>query len=239
MRSEDLQKYWFGLFFLMFLLSACVSNKDVAVLNDITKENSKKISEQHSILQKNIQKQNDFFRKNRNSNLLLLNKIDNLQIKFDSLNIKIIQLQKKQLVLENQIKILKKKKITNKKSKSEILYYKGLTVYRKKNYRKALSIFREFLLKYPKNKFSPNAQYWIGECYYSQNKFEKAKDEFQNVLDYYPKSPKAPDAQVKIGIIYFKQNKKEQSLLELNRVLKMYPDYERREMVKSLIEEYK
>ena len=58
------------------------------------------------------------------------------------------------------------------------------------------------------------------------------------MLDYYPKSSKAPDAQVKIGIIYFKQNKKEQSLLELNRVLKMYPNYERREMVKSLIKEY-
>ena len=72
-----------------------------------------------------------------------------------------------------------------------------------------------------------------------KNRFEKAKDEFQNVLDFYPKSSKAPDAQVKIGIIYFKQINQQQSLLELKRVLKMYPDYGRREMVKSLIKEYR
>ncbi len=233
-----MQKYVFGFIFFIFLFAGCVSNKDMAQVKEITKQNSNNISKQDSLFHKNIEEQKNISQANKKYDQLLLNKINNMEIKFDSLSLQVNKLQEIQIDLKNQIYHLKKEKVANKKSKSEILYNNGMGVYRKKNYSKALSLFREFLLKYPKNKYSPNAQYWIGECYYSQNKFEKSKDEFQNVLDYYPKSSKAPDAQVKIGIIYFKQNKKEQSLLELNRVLKMYPDYERREMVKSLIKEY-
>jgi tol-pal system protein YbgF len=223
----------------MFLLSACASNKDMVSLKQIADKNEENIFKQKVVIENIINEHKKYTDETQKKREILLSKINNLKLAVDSLNFEIKNLKNNQITLFNRIKLLKKSKIADQKSKSETLYNKGMSFFRRKNYKKSLSIFREYVLKYPKNKLSPNAQYWIGECYYSQNRFEKAKDEFQNVLDFYPKSSKAPDAQVKIGIIYFKQNKQQQSLLELKRVLKMYPDYERREMVKSLIKEYR
>lgn len=43
----------------------------------------------------------------------------------------------------------------------------------KKDYRIAISRFKDFLKKYPKSKLAGNAQYWIGECHYALREFDR------------------------------------------------------------------
>jgi len=95
----------------------------------------------------------------------------------------------------------------------------------------AIAIYRDFLIKYPKQTLAANAQYWLGEAYYSLEDYQQAITEFEKLVWKYPDSAKAPDAQFKLGLSYLKSGDKPQAKHELEKLKRQYPNYEKMNLV--------
>ncbi len=107
----------------------------------------------------------------------------------------------------------------------KIEYNKGLQLYRKKQYRKAISIFESLLNKYPNHKLAPNFQYWIGECLFKLKDYNRAINYFRNVY-LYTNSWKKDDAAIMIAISYYKMGDIEKARAEFKSFIYKYPDSE-------------
>ena len=87
----------------------------------------------------------------------------------------------------------------------------------------AISMFRQFLLRYPNSALAPNAQYWLGEVMYSSRNYQGAIDEFVAVLQSYGDSAKAPDAAIKLGFSFYEMKNWVYARRSLEDVLRSYP----------------
>lgn len=105
------------------------------------------------------------------------------------------------------------------------LYNKGYDMYTAGKFPQAISIFREFLQKYPKDALADNAQYWIAESYYAQKMFDKAISEFKKVENY-PDGNKVPDAYLKIVYSYTELGKKKEAAKWKDLLLRKFKDSE-------------
>jgi len=93
----------------------------------------------------------------------------------------------------------------------------------KKDYKLALSRFRDFLKRNPKSKLAANAQYWLAESHYSLREFDQAIIEFDAVRRRYPQSEKAPAALLKQGFAFAELGEKLNARLVLQEVVDKYP----------------
>lgn len=128
---------------------------------------------------------------------------------------------------EKQIEV---KEIAQKET-SQSLYNKGYDMYNQGKYPQTISIFREFLQKYPKDALADNAQYWIAESYYAQKLFEKSIEEFKKV-EKYPDGNKVPDAYYKIYLAYTEMGKKKEAEKWKKELLKKFKDSEPAKKIK-------
>lgn len=92
----------------------------------------------------------------------------------------------------------------------------------KKDYRLAISRFKEFLQKHPKSKLAINAQYWIGESHYALREFDQAILEFDAVRSRYPQADKVPAALLKQGFAFAELGEKVNARLILQEVVEKY-----------------
>jgi tol-pal system protein YbgF len=92
----------------------------------------------------------------------------------------------------------------------------------KKDYRNAISRFKEFLQKHPKSKLAINAQYWIGESHYALREFDQAILEFDAVRSRYPQADKVPAALLKQGFAFAELGEKVNARLILQEVVEKY-----------------
>jgi tol-pal system protein YbgF len=92
-----------------------------------------------------------------------------------------------------------------------------------KDYKVALTRFREFAKKYPKSKLSENAQYWVGECYYAMKQYDQAILEFDAVRRKNPQGDKVPAALLKQGFAFADLGEKVNARLILQEVIEKYP----------------
>ena len=92
----------------------------------------------------------------------------------------------------------------------------------KKDYRLAISRFKEFLQKHPKSKLAMNAQYWIGESHYALREFDQAILEFDAVRSRYPQADKVPAALLKQGFAFAELGEKVNARLILQEVVEKY-----------------
>jgi tol-pal system protein YbgF len=92
-----------------------------------------------------------------------------------------------------------------------------------KDYKVALTRFREFGKKYPKSKLSENAQYWVGECYYAMKQYDQAILEFDAVRRKFPQGEKVPAALLKQGFAFADLGEKVNARLILQEVIEKYP----------------
>jgi tol-pal system protein YbgF len=92
----------------------------------------------------------------------------------------------------------------------------------KKDYRLAISRFKEFLQKHPKSKLANNAQYWIGESHYALREFDQAILEFDAVRSRYPQAEKVPSALLKQGFAFAELGEKVNARLILQEVVEKY-----------------
>lgn len=138
---------------------------------------------------------------------------------------------------EPKIEVAKKEekplmlKVVEEKETSQSLYNKGYEMYNQGKYPQTISIFRDFLQKYPKDNLADNAQYWIAESYYAQKLFEKAIEEFKKV-EKYPDGNKAPDAYYKIYLAYTEMGKKKEAEKWKKELLKKFKDSEPAKKIK-------
>jgi tol-pal system protein YbgF len=92
----------------------------------------------------------------------------------------------------------------------------------KKDYRGAISRFKEFLQKHPKSRLANHAQYLIGESHYALREFDQAILEFDAVRSRYPQGEKVPAALLKQGFAFAELGEKVNARLILQEVVEKY-----------------
>ena len=92
----------------------------------------------------------------------------------------------------------------------------------KKDYRFAITRFRDFLQKHPQSKLADSAQYWIGESHYALREFEQAIVEFDAVRSKYPQGEKVPAALLKQGFAFAELGENANAKLILQQVVDKY-----------------
>lgn len=94
----------------------------------------------------------------------------------------------------------------------------------KRDYRVAITRFKDFLKRHPKSNLADNAQYWIGESHYGLREFDQAIIEFDAVRRRYPQGEKVPAALLKQGYAFAELGEKLNARLLLQEVVEKYPD---------------
>jgi tol-pal system protein YbgF len=94
----------------------------------------------------------------------------------------------------------------------------------KRDYRLAITRFKDFLKRYPKSKLADNAQYWIGESHYGLREFDQSIIEFDAVRRRYPQGEKVPAALLKQGFAFAELGEKVNARLLLQEVVEKFPD---------------
>lgn len=87
----------------------------------------------------------------------------------------------------------------------------------------AIAQFEDFLKKYPKSQFAPNAIYWIGEARLEQGRFEEAVLLFDRVIKEYPGSKKELSAQFKQGQAFEKMGDTKSAKIIFQKIVKNFP----------------
>src|SRR3990172_2354034 len=93
----------------------------------------------------------------------------------------------------------------------------------RKDYRAAISRFKEFIKKNPQSEYADNAQYWIGESHYALREFDQAILEFDAVRRKYPKGDKVPAALLKQGFAFAELGDKVDARLILQELTDRFP----------------
>jgi tol-pal system protein YbgF len=102
-------------------------------------------------------------------------------------------------------------------------YEVALRLMDKKDYKAAITRFKDFIKKYPKSRLANNAQYWIGECHYALREFDQAIVEFDAVRRKYPQGDKVPAALLKQGFAFAELGEKVNARLVLQELVEKYP----------------
>ncbi len=133
-------------------------------------------------------------------------------------------------------------KETNTKKDSTITdqYMTGLDLVRvKKDYAKALIVFKSFLKENPKHELADNARYWIGEIHYVRGEFGKAVLEFNKVIKNHPDGDKVAAAILKQSYSFEKLGSTKEAGMLLRKVIKKYPNSTEAEIAKEHLENLK
>ena len=102
-------------------------------------------------------------------------------------------------------------------------YKKAYGLFLEHRYEEALTLFQDFLKRYPRHDLSDNAQYWIGETYYYLKDYANAMVAFEKVITHYAEGNKTPDALLKMGYTYVALEDYTNARVFLKRVIDNYP----------------
>ncbi len=102
-------------------------------------------------------------------------------------------------------------------------YEEAWRLLERKDYRAAISRFKDFLKKHPTSDYADNAQYWIGESHYALREFDQAILEFDVVRRKYPKGDKVPAALLKQGFAFAELGDKVDARLILQELIDRHP----------------
>ena len=112
-------------------------------------------------------------------------------------------------------------------------YDYGISLYNKKKYNEAYSIFVNLLnSRLKKPDLIDNIYFWMGECCFQTNKFNEAISNFQNVL-IQPNANKVEDTLWKLSLSYEKIDKIEDAREYLHRLIDSFPKGRYTERAKS------
>jgi len=94
---------------------------------------------------------------------------------------------------------------------------------RNSRYHQAIRLLNQFIVNYPKGKYSDNALFWLGSVYKVVKDTPAAKKNFKAVFMQFPKSEKAALAMLKLADIYLAEKKLSKAKQLYMRVKKDYP----------------
>ncbi len=99
----------------------------------------------------------------------------------------------------------------------------------------AISLFQEFIEKYPKSVHIPNARYWQGSARFALKDCKGALGTYQALLKAFPGTPRTADAL--LGIAECQQELKQGAAAKktLKRIIAKYPDSEAAGKAKELL----
>ena len=89
-------------------------------------------------------------------------------------------------------------KIPRAKKIEEATFMRATSLFKLKQYKKAIVDFSKFPEKYPKSPNAPEAMYKIGLCFEALDMKEDARGFYQEIVEKYPKSPEAKKAKKKV-----------------------------------------
>jgi TolA-binding protein len=95
---------------------------------------------------------------------------------------------------------------------AEPMYQAGVDAYKSGLTRKARTIFREFLKRFPDGDKADDAQYMVGETFFAEGRFTEAVEAFKVVYDQYSSGDRHREAVLKIGLSYVRSNKCQKAL---------------------------
>jgi TolA-binding protein len=102
-------------------------------------------------------------------------------------------------------------------------YDYGISLYNKKKYDEAYSVFLNLInSRLKKPDLIDNIFFWMGECCFQTNKFNDAISNFRNVLTQ-PNANKVEDTLWKLALSYEKINKIEEARESLHRLIDSFP----------------
>lgn len=87
----------------------------------------------------------------------------------------------------------------------------------------AVTQFEDFLKKYPKSQFAPNAIYWLGEARLEQGRFDEAVLQFDRVIKEYPGSKKELSALFKQGQSFEKMGDSKSAKIIFQKITRDHP----------------
>lgn len=117
-------------------------------------------------------------------------------------------------------------------------YQAALAAYDRRNYTKALQIFRRLHKSFKHGEYKEKSLYWIGECYYAQGKYTEALQKFK-LVSKQKENSKSDDAQLKVALSYIRLGKNETAINEFQKLIVMYPASEYVARAEKYIEELK
>ncbi len=104
------------------------------------------------------------------------------------------------------------------------LLQKAKESFEAKNYQQAISLFKDFLKRFPKSSFAHYAQLKIAESFYYQEKFQEALKEYKKVVADYPESKYIDYALYSIGWCNYRLGNDIEAISSFERMLKEYPN---------------
>ncbi|HEY6438274.1 MAG TPA: tetratricopeptide repeat protein, partial [Ignavibacteriaceae bacterium] len=90
----------------------------------------------------------------------------------------------------------------NLKFSDQIYFKKGEIFYSQRDYQNAKTSYQEFLVKYPKSTFVPEAYYWLGKSSQNLKEDDEAIFYFNKVFENYPGSEQAAVSVIELGKMY-------------------------------------
>jgi TolA-binding protein len=78
-------------------------------------------------------------------------------------------------------------------------FFRALAHYRAGEEAHALTLFTNFVGRFPDHELARRAQDWVGDYYFRENKFALAERHYQELVQKWPASPLAPRARLKAG----------------------------------------
>lgn len=124
-------------------------------------------------------------------------------------------------------------------STAQIVYDSGIKAFDKRDYKGAVSIFKDFATSYPKHNLASNAIFWQGESYYQLKDYSHATLAYQDVIDKFPGSSKVQSAMLKQGMSLYLMGKKEAGKERLTGLITRYPNSMESTRAKNFMESNK
>ncbi len=102
-------------------------------------------------------------------------------------------------------------------------YDSAFALYKSGQYDAAVTGFQDFLGKYPKDRYVPDATYFLGESFARLGRQREAAEQFLKMSTDYNRSTHAPDALLRLGVALNALGAKEQACATYQEVDRKYP----------------
>ncbi len=142
--------------------------------------------------------------------------------------------------LEEQVDELRLRLKTSAKGQSTVgdslsreeLYKKGFDAFIAGRYEEAITYFRQFVNRFPREKETASALFWCGESYFRMNNFVAAASFYEKVYNIFPESQKAATALYRLIQCYKKMGKESKAKKYEKELLRKYPNSEEANFVR-------
>ncbi|MDI6736034.1 MAG: outer membrane protein assembly factor BamD [bacterium] len=104
------------------------------------------------------------------------------------------------------------------------LLQKAKESFEAKNYQQSISLFKDFLKRFPKSSFAHYAQLKIAESLYYQEKFKEALKEYKKVIADYPESKHVDYTLYSIGWCNYRTGNDNEAISSFEKLIKGYPN---------------